>query len=1054
MNEWNEGISKWRADRINNTFKKKYGRSLGSSRQFSHFSKGHKIPGRHSRSKNQRLHRVSPKNQKEWAKGVSQWVAQREVVRSNHYFLKKFGIIKGNSSEEWKEGMQKWLDQNLLNKSWKWRGSKSKSNPSKNRRRIKRLNQQLQLYKKEKLRDDFPSSKIDKENKSHALQTNEEIPSQEFQVYLFKNEKQFGPYSLEEIEEFLACDHLKLDDLAFFKGCENWIKVKEIPGLNFNENIEIQNSLAIGSEQSKEVLEIENLEKDKEENFKKEDESSKDLDLLEKQMKPGKSKLFTFGIYSLVGIIVSLVYGLGYYHGAAVDKTVIIKNLTGTEKTSPQNMARLPDKKSEFSQSDEVKKVSLSNQGFEKNSNSPFGNSFSVKEARGLEMLWVKPGKFTMGKMGDLSTRGFGSQQKVSITNGFYLGKYEVTQSQYKAVMQGNDYGLESNPSRSKGEKEPVTRVSWDDIQIFLKILNSKEGNAGRLPLQWNYSLPTEAEWEYACRAGTTTKYSWGDDMNASMANCDGKVGRHIRVGQYPPNAWGFYDMHGNVGERVFDWYAHYSEQNEVDPIGPPSGDSKINRGGYYMSSAENLSSYGKKVSDTKHFNSGGGFRLALRSWSLAGDTNSNQDPQVVVNDSFTEEGEVVGAPEGTEKESSVITLTGGTSILWPVGKRWVEPGYKAIDGGEDLSSFVETVSFVDVSTPGQYKVIYTVKYPKSGEVSDSVERFVTVNASGFIAGANVSYNDRLDGVVLGDEKITAVIGDNDDDIVYVDNDDRHLRLAGTDSKISNLIEKSENKQLSIQQKQEHNIELNPSVRLEMLWVNPGTFTMGSPTSETRRQTDETQHQVTLTNGFYLGKYEVTQAQYQTVMNGNSAGLNADPSQFKGSNRPVEKASWEDAQIFLSRLNSIEQSAGRLPNGWKYVLPTEAEWEYACRAGTTTAYSWGNDINSSRANYNWDEGGSSGNDFKQTRDVGQYAANPWGFFDMHGNVREWVHDWKANYLSGAQTDPTGPASGSSRVIRGGSWNKDGTSLRSARRSTNTPSSRSNSLGFRVGFQKQ
>ena len=216
------------------------------------------------------------------------------------------------------------------------------------------------------------------------------------------------------------------------------------------------------------------------------------------------------------------------------------------------------------------------------------------------------------------------------------------------------------------------------------------------------------------------------------------------------------------------------------------------------------------------------------------------------------------------------------------------------------------------------------------------------------------------------------------------------------------------------------------SISMEMIFCPPGTFTMGSPTSESGRGGDETQHQVTLTNGFYLGKYEVTQAQYQTVMNGNSEGLNADPSQFKGSNRPVEKASWEDAQIFLTRLNSIEQSAGRLPNGWKYVLPTEAEWEYACRAGTTTAYSWGNDINSSRANYNWDGGANDGNDSKQTVNIGQFSANPWGFFDMHGNVWEWVHDWKANYLTGAQTDPEGPASGSFRVVRGGSWNSDGT----------------------------
>ena len=140
-------------------------------------------------------------------------------------------------------------------------------------------------------------------------------------------------------------------------------------------------------------------------------------------------------------------------------------------------------------------------------------------------------------------------------------------------------------------------------------------------------------------------------------------------------------------------------------------------------------------------------------------------------------------------------------------------------------------------------------------------------------------------------------------------------------------------------------------------------------------------------------------------MNGNPGGLSSDPSVYKGSNRPVEKVSWEHAQIFLSQLNAIEQTAGRLPSGWKYVLPTEAQWEYACRAGTTTAYSWGNDINSSRANYNWDGGPNDGNDFKQTRDVGMYDPNPWGFFDLHGNVWEWVSDWKANYLAGSQIDP-------------------------------------------------
>ena len=241
------------------------------------------------------------------------------------------------------------------------------------------------------------------------------------------------------------------------------------------------------------------------------------------------------------------------------------------------------------------------------------------------------------------------------------------------------------------------------------------------------------------------------------------------------------------------------------------------------------------------------------------------------------------------------------------------------------------------------------------------------------------------------------------------------------------------------------------SISMEMIFCPPGTFTMGSPTSESGRGGDETQHQVTLTNGFYLGKYEVTQAQYQTVMNGNSEGLNADPSQFKGSNRPVERASWEDAQIFLTRLNSIEQSAGRLPNGWKYVLPTEAEWEYACRAGTTTAYSWGNDINSSRANYNWDGGSNDGNDFKQTEMWASMPPTPGAFLTCREMCGNGSATGRRTILPVPRPIPEGPASGSRRVRRGGSWYDGGTSLRSAKRS-HAPPAPVNALGFRVGFQ--
>ena len=228
---------------------------------------------------------------------------------------------------------------------------------------------------------------------------------------------------------------------------------------------------------------------------------------------------------------------------------------------------------------------------------------------------------------------------------------------------------------------------------------------------------------------------------------------------------------------------------------------------------------------------------------------------------------------------------------------------------------------------------------------------------------------------------------------------------------------------------------------------------MGSPTTEAGRSGDETQHQVTLTNGFYLGKYEVTQAQYETVMTGNSEGLNADPSNNgqKGNNRPVDTVSWNDVQVFLSRLNDMEQTAGRLPAGWKYVLPTEAQWEYASRAGTTTAYSWGNDINSSLANYNWDGGSNDGNDFKQTRDVGQYAANPWGFLTCREMCWSGSATGRRTILPVLKPIPRvqhRARFGSTGVVPGTTAGRSCVQLGV---NDGTPGNRS-SIGFRVGFQ--
>ena len=236
-------------------------------------------------------------------------------------------------------------------------------------------------------------------------------------------------------------------------------------------------------------------------------------------------------------------------------------------------------------------------------------------------------------------------------------------------------------------------------------------------------------------------------------------------------------------------------------------------------------------------------------------------------------------------------------------------------------------------------------------------------------------------------------------------------------------------------------IHLVPSANnLEMIWVEPGTFIMGSPRGEKGHEGKELQHQVTLSRGYYLGKYEVTQSQWAKVMG-------TQPSKFKGPKRPLEKVSWFAAMKFCRRLTEIESQAGRLTPDYEFQLPTESEWEYACRAGTTTAYFWGNGINSSRANYN------HGKDPNRPVTVGQFRANSWGFHDMHGNVMEWVSDWSGPYPEGRVVDPMGPPTGQRRIKRGGCWGNKANALRSAWRGSENPGNNQKiDLGFRLALK--
>jgi formylglycine-generating enzyme required for sulfatase activity len=223
-----------------------------------------------------------------------------------------------------------------------------------------------------------------------------------------------------------------------------------------------------------------------------------------------------------------------------------------------------------------------------------------------------------------------------------------------------------------------------------------------------------------------------------------------------------------------------------------------------------------------------------------------------------------------------------------------------------------------------------------------------------------------------------------------------------------------------------------------MVLIEPGEFMMGSSETEEGRDGDEgPRRRARIPRPFYLGKFAATQAQYESVMGTN-------PSHFKGENNPVEMVSWNDAKEFCRRL------------GPGFRLPTEAEWEYACRAGTATPFYFGETVSTDQANYDGTYAygeGREGDYREKTVPVNSFEPNGWGLYNMHGNVWEWCEDWyDGDYYKGRPSpdfDPQGPPGGDSKVLHGGSWDDDPKLLRSAYRLRYLPASKYNTCGFRI-----
>jgi|694.fasta_scaffold01957_11 formylglycine-generating enzyme required for sulfatase activity len=634
-------------------------------------------------------------------------------------------------------------------------------------------------------------------------------------------------------------------------------------------------------------------------------------------------------------------------------------------------------------------------------------------------MRWIKPGEFMMGSpLGEeVRFEDESPQHHVKLTQGYWMADSQVTQELWMAVGRGE------NPSGFKGENNPVENVSWEDCQSwFEKLCEHHES------LQ--IGLPTEAQWEYACRAGSQSAYCFGDDPkeltkygwfdNASSAGT-----RPVK--QFHPNIRGLYDVHGNVWEWCSDWYGDYATSAQSDPTGPAEGTERVVRGGSFFDAAWETRSANRFSINSSYRAMNAGFRIA---------------------------GSALGA-EPNERAMLPVAERRKAQLKLALAKKYESLGKKYTNNSTwkkrkikaKVTKYRRQAAMLEkgterariVSAEPAYEFLRSVDLDATGDRTpeqEFSELDVNAYASVRVVSDQEGYQfDRL-------EKPSWAVDFGSD----------QYGLFAT-------------------------FEVKP-VRQRMRWIPPGKFVMGSPAGRDYGRDDEgPQHEVIITHGYWMFDTPCTQGLWTALMGKN-------PGYFPDPERPVEQVRWQDAVGFAKKLNERlakdYPSIGKgLVDGWErllFRLPTEAEWEYACRAGTR-GDTYAGDLNLKSNDETKSEildsiawyGGNSGHKYdlekseKMTwmvdlqaaekeggsRKVAQKTPNPWGLYDMLGNVWEWCQDWHGLYPAERLVDPTGPAEGTACVMRGGSWNFPTWSLRSACRLRSVPGDRLNFLGFRL-----
>ncbi|MCC5875080.1 MAG: SUMF1/EgtB/PvdO family nonheme iron enzyme, partial [Candidatus Sumerlaeia bacterium] len=720
-----------------------------------------------------------------------------------------------------------------------------------------------------------------------------------------------------------------------------------------------------------------------------------------------------------------------------------------------------------------------------------------------LELVLIPAGSFVMGSPEDEVGRSGneGPLTNVTLTKDFYMGKYPVTQEQWDALR-------DINPSLFSGRPDnPVENVSWFEIQGFISALNAHISATDQGPV--TLRLPSDAEWEYAARAGTTTRFYFGDSLGCDDQEEDCAAGAlpgnrsdymwwegnngnwndgdpdadygTKPVGQKLPNAFGLYDMHGNVREWSRDYFASLPGGSVFDPRwpDPPGGVTndprRVVRGGGWDSDAGSCRSASRSSVPSSTSRNNLGFRLVGVPPPPPTITIDSPPPNQTVGNETTS---VAFAGTASAVDSTVSSvqwrINGGEwqaasgTTSWDFSASPLEVGTNLIEVRATNAEGTHS----DLSSPFATRTILRqaeVVFPPPSIVSPSANETVGNDTTSVTFSGTASSPDSTvsavhwrnnggawqaaSGTTSWDFSASPLeVGVN---LIEV----RATNAEGTHSELSSRV--------VTRLAEEIIITLPGDIPLIMVRIPAGSFVMGSPGDERGRGDDEgPQTNVTLTQDYFMSRYPVTQAQWEAVMGEEWPHLD-----FPGRpNNPMERVSWDDAQNFITALNTHIISTGQGATA-TFRLPTEAEWEYAARAGTTTRFHFGDSLSVAdacqddgiRSQYMWycgNNASSSSDPDHGTKPVGQKLPNAFGLYDMHGNVWEWCQDWYSSSLPGGSvTDPTGPTGFDSSgqiiredpVLRGGDWDSSAGASRSANR-WRAPRSISGGTFYSFGFR--